>query len=150
MSPSRSAPAQNLAVYRAGQFRASDGANMGDALSFAAELVLDDVYELDRAAEPQRLSLLTLPGDHFRLTENTGVGRPGGDLHLDSLLTLMSPDGQTQEALLLVEVDQHGHAAEVYLLPVSSPASLSRAAPISRSARVNCGLSKTCAWGTVS
>ena len=118
MSRIRTAPAQNIAVYRAGQFCASDGANMGDALSFAAELVLDDVYELDRAAEPQRLSLLTLPGDQLRLAEETGVGTPGADLHLDSLLTLMSPDGQTQEALLLVEVDGKGHAAEVYLLPL--------------------------------
>ena len=87
-------------------------------LSFAAELVLDDVYELDRAAEPLRLSLLTLPGDQLQLAEDTGVGSPGADLHLDSLLTLMSPDGQTQEALLLVEVDGQGHAAEVYLLPM--------------------------------
>jgi len=115
MSRTRTAPAQNIAVYRAGQFCASDGANMGDTLSFAAELVLDDVYELDRAAEPQRLSLLTQPGDQLRLAEDTGVGTPGADLHLDSLLTLMSPDGQTQEALLLVEVDGKGHAAEVYL-----------------------------------
>ncbi|MEP2681472.1 MAG: Hint domain-containing protein [Sulfitobacter sp.] len=118
MSRTRTAPAQNIAVYRAGQFCASDGANMGDTLSFAAELVLDDVYELDRAAEPQRLSLLTQPGDQLRLAEDTGVGTPGADLHLDSLLTLMSPDGQTQEALLLVEVDGKGHAAEVYLLPL--------------------------------
>ncbi|UOA14401.1 MULTISPECIES: Hint domain-containing protein [Sulfitobacter] len=118
MSRTRPAPAQSIAVYRAEQLRATDGANMGDTLSFAAELVLDDVYELDRAAEPLRLSLLTLPGDQLQLAEDTGVGSPGADLHLDSLLTLMSPDGQTQEALLLVEVDGQGRAAEVYLLPL--------------------------------
>ncbi|KKK76461.1 hypothetical protein LCGC14_2863420, partial [marine sediment metagenome] len=111
MSSTRTAPAQSIAVYRAAEMRASDGANLGDTLSFAADLVLDDTYELDRAAEPRRLSLQTLPGNQLRLAEDTDVGSPGADLHLDSLLTLMSPEGQTQEALLLVEVDGQGRAA---------------------------------------
>ncbi|HBB84755.1 MAG TPA: hypothetical protein DC031_16145, partial [Sulfitobacter sp.] len=79
MSRTRTAPAQSIAVYRAEQLRATDGANMGDVLSFAAELVLDDTYELDRAAEPLRLSLLTLPGDQLQLAEDTGVGSPGAN-----------------------------------------------------------------------
>ncbi|MEX3315765.1 Hint domain-containing protein [Sulfitobacter sp. PS-8MA] len=119
MSSSRPAPAQNIAVYRAAEFCASDGANMGDPLSFAAELMLDDSYELARDARPIRLSVETCAGN-LRLAADTQGGRAGADLHLDSLLTLMSPDGQTQEALLLVEVDRAGHATGIYLLPLGA------------------------------
>jgi hypothetical protein len=120
MSPSRPAPAQSIAVYRAAQFCATDGANMGDALSFAAELVLDDTYELTPEVAATRLSLLTLTGNRLRLAADTEGGTPGADVHLDSALMLMSPDGQIHEALVLVEVDNSGHAAGIYLLPLGA------------------------------
>lgn len=123
MSLSRTAPAQSIAVYRAAQLCATDGANMGDTLSFAAELVLDDTYELDHDATPIRLSVLVLGEDRLRLAPDTEGGTPGADLHLDSALTLMSPDGQIHEALLLVEVNEAGHAAGIYLLPLGMLAS---------------------------
>ena len=40
-------------------------------------------------------------------------------MHLDCALLFMSPDGQTQEALLLVEVDDDGAVSEIYLLPLA-------------------------------
>jgi len=120
MSPSRPAPAQSIAVYRAAQFCATDGANMGDALSFAAELVLDDAYELTRDAAPLRLSVITLSDHRLQLAVDTDCGTPGADVHLDSALTFMSPDGQIHEALLLVEVNTTGHAADIYLLPLGA------------------------------
>ncbi|NUH66268.1 Hint domain-containing protein [Sulfitobacter sp. S0837] len=120
MSPSRPAPAQSIAVYRAAEFSATDGANTGDALSFAAELVLDDTYELARDAAPLRLSVQTCGGHKLRLAPDTQAGTAGADVHLDSAVTLMSPNGQTQEALLLVEVDSRGHAVEIYLLPLGA------------------------------
>ncbi|MFD2738617.1 Hint domain-containing protein [Sulfitobacter aestuarii] len=119
MTAFRPAPAQNLPVYLAADFIATDGANMGDSLSFAAELVLDDVYERAGDARMRRLSLLSPDADHFRIAEDTGHGTPGARLHLDSALTFMSPDGQINEALLLVELDDAGHALQTYLLPLT-------------------------------
>jgi hypothetical protein len=118
MPRSRPAPSQSVPVYRAGEVVAVDGANMDDPLSFAAELVLDDVYEISRDAEPRRLSLLPLGGSRFRVAEDTAAGTPGAEVHLDSALMLMSPDGAMTEALLLVEVDADATVSEVYLLPL--------------------------------
>lgn len=119
MARSRPAPAQSAPVFRASDIRATDGANMGDTLSFAAELVLDDIYELPHEVARLRLSLLPSAGNRFVVAQDTEAGTPGSALHLDSALMFMSPDGQTQEALLLVEVDQDGAAAEIFLLPMA-------------------------------
>jgi len=120
MARSRPSPAQSVPVYRARNVMASDGANMGDTLSFADELILDDVYALPFGAAPERLSILTSHSNSFRVAEDTSIGTPGAQLYLDSALLFMSPDGQTQEALLLVEVDPDGNAADIYLLPLAA------------------------------
>lgn len=93
---------------------------MGDPLSFADELMLDDVYELTPGALPERLSILTSETNNFRVANDTSLGTPGAPLYLDSALMLMSPDGQTQEALVLVEVDAQGNARDTYLLPLAA------------------------------
>ena len=54
-----------LPVYTGLDFRVVNGANMGDALSFAAELDLDDVYELQPQARQLRLSLSLAGGAPF-------------------------------------------------------------------------------------
>lgn len=120
MSHARPAPAQNLPVYLSAEILCADGANMGDQLSFASELMLDDVYEIAFAAEPKRLSVLPSSSSHFRIAHDSALGTPGGTLHLDSALMFMSPDGQTQEVLLLVEVDEDGGAIEIYVLPLNT------------------------------
>ena len=119
MTRSRPAPAQSAPVFRASDLHATDGANLGDTLSFASELVLDDVYELPYGVTPHRLSLLPSRGRRFVVASDTDVGTPGSTLHLDSALMFMSPDGSTQEALLMVEVDEDGAVAEIYLLPLA-------------------------------
>ncbi|WP_299558047.1 Hint domain-containing protein [uncultured Sulfitobacter sp.] len=108
---------QSVPVYVAAQFHATDGANMGDLLSFANELILDDVYELAFGAEPARLSLIARDDATFSVGHDTAIGTPGATLHLDCALTFMSPDGAISDALLLVEVDGDGQIAEIYLLP---------------------------------
>lgn len=120
MARSRPAPAQSLPVYRAKDFTATDGANMGDPLSFASELILDDIYELPYGIEPKRLSIL--PGDNkrFRISHETELGAPEATLVLDSALSFMSEDGGMHEALLLVEVDADGGVEDIYLLPLTS------------------------------
>jgi hypothetical protein len=120
MSHARSTPAQSLPVYRASDFSCTDGANMGDALSFAADLMLDDVYELPFDVDPQRLSVLPSTSSQFRIAQDSTLGTVGATLHLDSALMFMSPDGQTQEALLLVEVREDGDTEEIYVLPLNA------------------------------
>ncbi|MGJ8545130.1 MAG: Hint domain-containing protein [Sulfitobacter sp.] len=112
-------PPQNMPVYRAESLCVTDGANMGDTLSFADELILDDVYELDAGAEPVRLSLVMADQDQFIVSSETQVGRPGADLHFDSALTFMGYDGTMAEAILLVETDDAGDVEAMYLLPLS-------------------------------
>ena len=111
---------QSVPVYTAAQIRATDGANMGDLLSFASELVMDDVYELDFGSQPARLSLTARDDASFGIGHDTSIGTPEGVVHLDCALTFMSPDGSTSDALLMVEVDAEGNAAEIYLLPFSA------------------------------
>jgi len=111
---------QSVPVYIAGQFRATDGANMGDVISFASELILDDVYEVEYGAEPARLSLTARDDATFGIGTDTKIGTPGAIVHLDSALTFMSPDGSICDALLLVEVDLDGNVADIYLLPFSA------------------------------
>ncbi|MCX7566231.1 Hint domain-containing protein [Sulfitobacter sp. F26169L] len=111
---------QSVPVYLAGQVRATDGANMGDQISIASELILDDVYEVDFGAEPVRLSLVARDDATFSVGYDTSVGTAGATIHLDSALTFMSPDGGISDALVLVEVDDAGDIAQIYLLPFSA------------------------------
>lgn len=111
---------QSVPVFVADQFRATDGANMGDLLSFASELILDDVYELEFGAEPARLSLIARDDASFSIGLDTKIGTPSAVVHLDSALTFMSPDSSINDALLLVEVDELGDVAQVYLLPFTA------------------------------
>ena len=93
---------------------------MGDTLSFASELLLDDVYELSYGAEPVRLSIQTAPDGSLSIAPDTQTGTSGAALHLDCALTFMSPDGQINDAILLVEVADDGHAEAIYLIPLSA------------------------------
>lgn len=93
---------------------------MGDALSFASELLLDDVYELEFGADPKRLSLITVKPGTFQIAPDTETGTPGAAIHLDCALTFMSPDGQTTDAILLVEVDGKGDVENIFLVPLSA------------------------------
>jgi len=108
---------QSVPVYTAMQITASDGANTGDAISFANELILDDVYQLTGETSPARLSLSPRDDAGFQISDDTGIGTLGATIHLDCALTFMSPDGATSDALLLVEVDAQGDVNQIYVLP---------------------------------
>ena len=111
-------PAQSLPVYRAEDFLVSHGANLGDALSFEDDLMLDDVYSLVSGAEPQRLTVHATGAAHFKVSANSSLGTEGCDIHLDCALTLMSPDGHITDAIVMVQTDTSGDIAHVYLLPL--------------------------------
>ena len=114
-----SGPAQNLPVFRAEDFRVSQGANLGDPLSCLDDLMLDDVYTLRSVARARRLTLHAGDGARLTIGADSDVGGAGADIHLDCALTLMSPDGQITDAIVLVETDAGGDIAHVYLLPLA-------------------------------
>jgi hypothetical protein len=109
---------QTILVFAAADFTVIDGVAEGDALSFADELVMDDIYQLTDGAARLRLSLaISGGGQSFRIAADSTAATPGNPVHFDSCLTLMAPDGTTIEALVLVEVEDMT-AAAIYLLPL--------------------------------
>lgn len=120
MTNDASSPAgHSLPVYRAEGFVVTQGANLGDPLAHADDLILDDLYQLAPDAEPLRLGLIATDATHLTVADDSATGRAGADIHLDSALTFMSPDGQITEAIVLVEVDTDGAIATIYLLPLA-------------------------------
>lgn len=117
MSESRRT-SQTLHVYRAQGIRVVNGANLGDALGFAEELMADDVYRLTPLAVERPLQVVPAPGSTLRIAATSEEGQPGATLHLDSCLTFMSGDGSTTECLILVEVTEEGDVAQVYAMPL--------------------------------
>ena len=96
----------------------SHGANLGDPLSFEDDLMLDDVYSLSVGAEPKRLTVHAADAGHLKVAAGSSLGTQAHDIHLDCALTLMSPDGQITDAIVLVETDPLGDIAHIYLLPL--------------------------------
>lgn len=115
--------AQSFPVISGDDFVVKAGANLGDPLTEADELTLDDVYGLKRDARRARISVSALDetsgGAPFRLAPGTEIGTPGNRLFLDSALTFMSPDGSTLEGLVLVEIDEADLVCGCYLLPLN-------------------------------
>lgn len=109
-------PVQNILVYRSDSFRVENGANLGDGMSVAEDLVPDDIYHLSQNAEPQRLALKDGAFGAFEVAVGSHCGQVGATLHLDCALLLMSPDGQNTEALIFVEVDERQNISDVYML----------------------------------
>ena len=112
-------PAHSVSVFRAEQIRVINGANLGDGLSFADELMLDDIYRVSPVARQHRLSLLPSSQPPFVIAADSEIGTPGEELHLDCCLTFMSGDGQTTDGLVLVETDAEGNVAQVLFLPLA-------------------------------
>jgi hypothetical protein len=96
------APAHFVPVYRAGQFCVVDGANLGDPLSVADDILLDDVYALGRTARLARLRIQAHGNDKYRVDAASNLGTPGNRLYLDCVVTLMSQDGDTADGFILV------------------------------------------------
>lgn len=109
----------SLPVLNAAQLRAESGANIGDALSFADDLVLDDSYALIQDNPPVRLSMQITPEGAYVVTDDSQASRAGAVICLDSCLTWMTPDGQTSEMLVFVELDSDGMVADIFALPLS-------------------------------
>lgn len=110
------APSQSLNVIDGSLFVVSNGANLGEGVSFADDLVLDDTYRL--TAKPARGRLVVHPdGLHYRVSDSSEWGLPGARVCVDSLLTFMAVLGDIIEVLVLVELDPEAKVAASYLLP---------------------------------
>lgn len=115
-TPDQTAPAQTAHVYAARDLRVVSGANLGDPVAPAGLVEPGDVYRLDPAARALRLALRPAPdGQAPVLAEGTAVGRPGDRIVLLSLLTLMAPDGDRVELLVI----RHEATGEDHVLPLS-------------------------------
>ncbi|MEL7011974.1 MAG: Hint domain-containing protein [Pseudomonadota bacterium] len=112
-------PANSIPVFHCSDIEVVNGANLGDPLSFAVELDLDDTYELKPSARTQRLCVETTEDGQMIVGSDTEVGNPGGALYLDCCLTLMEATGLTTEMIVLVEVDRDGNVANVFGLPLA-------------------------------
>lgn len=109
---------QTVAVFRADEFRVIDGANFGDAIGPADDMVLADTYALNADADSQRLAL-RMAGTRLFVGADSGVGVEGAEIFLDCTATFIARDGATVEALILVETDAQGHLEACYVLPLA-------------------------------
>ena len=109
---------QTIPVYQADSFKVVHGANLGDTMSFADELMLDDVYTLKNVS-PRSVLPVVLSDDGLHVGTNGDTGTEGNALFLDSCVTLMTQNADTVEALLIVEVDEHDGVENIYVMPFS-------------------------------
>ena len=80
---------QTIAVYQADSFKVVHGANLGDTMSFADELMLDDIYTLKKVS-PRRILPIILGDNGLHVGANGDTGTEGNALILDSCVTLMT------------------------------------------------------------
>lgn len=111
-------PSQRLPVYLASMIRVTNGANLGDDLSYSQEMVPDDIYTLTVDAQVQNLSIGAGEDGQFFISEESFLGQPGARIFLDCVATFMPPSGDTIEVLVLVEVDEDGNIVEIYGAPL--------------------------------
>lgn len=98
-------------VYAAQNVVATEGVMKGEQISFADELVMDDVFQIAASSPLHALDLISQADGLRRANAGRNV------VHLDSCLTLMAPNGGTYEALILVEV-QDDAVVDIFLLPL--------------------------------
>lgn len=119
----KAAPHYACHVFRADDIFVQAGANLGDAIGDADEVCEGDIYHLELDAGPQRLYLLPGEGGGSRgltVADGSEVGAPGDPVTLSTRLTLMAPDGDTVEILMLRHRAQgRTSVSEAYALPLS-------------------------------
>ncbi len=108
---------QKLPVFISGDFVCENGVAEGDAISFADELVMDDIYEMRGGSTKRQLAVCPgLDEKSFLISNSSMTGTPSNAVYIDSCLTFMAPDSSTFEAVILVEVEDGG-VVEVYFMP---------------------------------
>lgn len=118
-SPLALPPCLTCQVFPAEAISVRAGANLGDPLGNLETLCLGDVYQLAAGANALRLTIAASDAcvDKRRqpIAAGSDVGRPGGWVALCGRLTLMAPEGDMVELLLLCPDGPGG----LYALPLS-------------------------------
>ena len=99
--PLRVAAGQAAQVFPAWAVFVRQGVNEGDAMLGPDAVMLGDVYALDPEAQPLRLVVLAPEAGAQVVAETSQIGTPGAQVTLVARYTLMAPDGDRVEALLL-------------------------------------------------
>lgn len=110
---------QSVPALRALDLVVTSGANEGDTLGIADDLIMDDIYELNAEAALGRLVLICDDAPAMHIAPDTDWGTPGAKVHLDCALTLMSENAPVSEVLVLVQLDADGHVEQVFALPLT-------------------------------
>lgn len=111
-------PGHALQVFAADDIYVALGVNTGDGLGLPDAVIAGDIYELDDAARPLRLVLSHPdPGTEPAVAEGSSLGQPGDPVRLAARYTLMSPDGDRVEIVML---DVAGHLGALPLSPMSA------------------------------
>ncbi len=102
VSPPQTNAAHAVAVFRAGALRVLSGANAGDPLPAPADSICGDYYRLAENTASLTLMLdLDAQGAAGRLAPGSEAGQPGDPVRLEGQLSLMAPDGDLVEVLVL-------------------------------------------------
>ncbi|MCB1361795.1 MAG: Hint domain-containing protein [Rhodobacter sp.] len=100
--PMTTPAAHAVSAFPARALRVQTGANAGDPLPAPADSVCGDYYRLDENAAPLTLMLdLDAPDGAGRLAPGSDLGHAGDPVRLEGRLSLMAPDGDLVEVLVL-------------------------------------------------
>jgi len=104
-------------VFPADALQVVAGANQGDGVAEPELCEAGDIYRLHRSARPLRLMLCPETGDGQAQTvaEGSDIGAPGDRVTLLSLLTMMAPDADKLEVLVV----RHDASDRHFALPLS-------------------------------
>lgn len=107
-------PGQACQIFAADDLFVSSGVNGGDALGLPDEVLTGDIYALDDMARPLLLRITSpQPGEEVQVANGSSVGTAGDTVRLLASYTMMSPDGDRTELLLL------SVSGGLYALPLS-------------------------------
>ncbi|MGC3936637.1 Hint domain-containing protein [Roseobacter sp. EG26] len=113
-------PDQSFATFLASEMTVISGANDGDGLGDADDLVLDDIYSLVNPPLLHRLMLLCNDRGQYHIAPASEAGVIGAEVRLDCVVTLMSDDAPLTEVVILVQLDRDGATDEVFALPLGA------------------------------
>lgn len=107
-------------VFAATDLRATIGANTGDPICSTGDLSPGDTYVLRRGATPFHVVMNATSADqvHQRLAAGSDIGRAGDEIRMTGRLTLMSPNGQLVDVLVLEHESARGRCSG-FALPLS-------------------------------
>lgn len=109
---------QSFPAYKAADFCVAEGVALGDAITFADDLLLDDCYALSPLATQHALGL-SQDAETSNLRILSGAGQLSFDVHLDCAVTFMDGAGRSVEGLVFVKLVD-GFVAECFLLPMGT------------------------------